>query len=40
LRNKEDYEITCRLRTAEGEMAYLLDVFGDTLAAREGAKDL
>lgn len=40
MRNKEQYEVTKRLRAVEGDLAYLLDVFGDTLAAREGYKEV
>lgn len=35
---RELYEQTRRLRTAQGEQAYHLDVFGDHLAVREGYK--
>jgi hypothetical protein len=34
------YEVTRRLREAEGNLAYNLDVFGDTLASREGYKSV
>lgn len=38
--SKERYEILKRLNEAEGNLAYMLAVFGDTLAEREGYKDL
>jgi hypothetical protein len=38
MKTKEQYEVTRRLRIAEGELAYSLDVFGDALATREGYK--
>lgn len=37
-RTKEQYEVTKRLEHTKADMAYLLDVFGDTLAVREGYK--
>ena len=37
--DKEGYQITRKLRTTEGEMAFHLDVFGDHLAKREGYHD-
>lgn len=36
MRTKEQYEISKRLHSTEGDLAYLLDVFGDHLAQREG----
>jgi hypothetical protein len=39
-KSKEHYEIIRNLRTAEGQLAYSLDVFGDSLAKREGYKSL
>jgi len=40
MRTKEQYEAARRLATAESDLAYLLDVFGDTLAERNGYKSL
>lgn len=40
MRTKEQYEAARRLAAAEGDLAYLLDVFGDTLAERHGYKSL
>lgn len=40
MRSKEQYQATKRLRAAEGDQAYLLDVFGDALAEREGYKEV
>ncbi|NOK56666.1 hypothetical protein [Burkholderia thailandensis] len=37
---KERYEILKRLHEADGGLAYMLAVFGDTLAKREGYKEL
>jgi len=37
---KEQYETWHRLRSAEGNLAFLLDVFGDTIAKREGYKSV
>ena len=34
-KSREHYEIHYRLRHAEADLAYLLDVFGDTLAAKK-----
>lgn len=34
------YEILKNLHSAQGELAYLLELFGDTIAEREGYKDL
>ncbi|MEL4241167.1 hypothetical protein [Shewanella xiamenensis] len=39
-RSKEQLLATSRLHEALGKMAYHLDVFGDTLAKREGYKEL
>jgi hypothetical protein len=39
-KDKELLEISRRLHQARGEQAYHLDVFGDTLAQREGYKDI
>lgn len=38
--DKERYAIAFQLHTAQGGLAYMLDVFGDTLAKREGYKSL
>ncbi|CAE6760768.1 hypothetical protein G2912_13955 [Paraburkholderia aspalathi] len=38
--NKERYKILQNLHDAEGKLAYMLAVFGDTLAKREGYKEL
>lgn len=38
MRTKEQYRIAKRLHETEGDLAYLLDVFGDHLAQREGYK--
>ena len=40
MRTREQYENAKRLSEAEGNLAYLLDVFGDTLAEREGYKEV
>lgn len=40
MRTKEHYETVKRLHEAEGSLAYMLDVFGDTIAEREGYKSL
>jgi hypothetical protein len=40
MKSKEHYEILKRLHEADGDLNYSLDVFGDTLAKREGYKDL
>lgn len=37
---KARFENLKRLHTAKGDMAYLLEVFGHTLAQREGYKDI
>lgn len=37
--SKDRYENWKRLHQAEGDLAYMLAVFGDTLAKREGYKD-
>ena len=37
---KEIYETWYGLRTAEGKLAYMLDVFGDSIAEREGYKSV
>lgn len=39
-RSKEEYEVVRRLHAAQGDAAYLLDVFGDYLAQKEGYKSL
>jgi hypothetical protein len=36
----ERYEVLKRLHSAQGDLAYLLEVFGDTVAEREGYKNL
>ena len=36
----EKYETLHQLHTAQGNLDYLLAVFGDTLAKREGYKDI
>lgn len=36
MRNKEQYEANRRWHEANSRLDYLLDVFGDTLAEREG----
>lgn len=38
--NKERYEIAQKLHSSQGGLSYFLDVFGDTLAKREGYKSL
>ncbi|WP_395066517.1 hypothetical protein [Paraburkholderia silvatlantica] len=38
--SKERYDIWKKLHDAEGKLAYMLAVFGDTLAEREGYKEL
>lgn len=38
--NKERYKILQHLHDAEGKLTYMLAVFGDTLAKREGYKEL
>ena len=38
--DKERYEILYNLHSAQGDSAYLLEVFGDTLAKNEGYKSL
>lgn len=40
MRTKEQYQAAQRLATVEGDSAYLLDVFGDTLAERHGYKSV
>ena len=37
---KDTYETWYKLRTAEGNLTYFLDVFGDTIAEREGYKSV
>ena len=39
-RTKEHYQATERLYDATYKCAYLLDVFGDSLASREGYKEI
>lgn len=38
MRTKEEYQVLKRLHQTEGDLAYILDVFGDYLADREGYK--
>jgi hypothetical protein len=38
--SKKRYELLKELHQTEGSLAYMLAVFGDTLAEREGYKDL
>ena len=38
-RSKEHYQKMKELYEAEGQLNYMLDVFGDTIAQREGYKD-
>jgi hypothetical protein len=40
MRTKDQYEVTRRLYTAHGDLDYMLDVFGDTLAQKEGYKQV
>ena len=40
LRSKEQYQVTNRLYEATSQLAYMLDVFGDTIASREQYKTL
>ena len=40
MRNREQYEASKRLCEATGESEYILDVFGDEIAKREGYKSL
>lgn len=40
MKSREHYEIIRRLHTAQGELAYTLDVFGDKLAERENYKSV
>ncbi|MDA3946371.1 MAG: hypothetical protein PF439_06800 [Helicobacteraceae bacterium] len=40
MRTKEHYEISRNLHKAEGNLAYILDVFGDEIAQREGYKEV
>jgi len=40
MRTKEQYQNAKRLHEAEGDLAYLLDVFGDHLAQREGYRSM
>ncbi|CAH1522355.1 conserved hypothetical protein [Vibrio owensii] len=40
MRDKVHYSITRKLRQAEGELVYSLDVFGDHIAEREGYKSV
>lgn len=40
MRDKKHYETVKRLHEAQGNLAYLLDVYGDTIAEREGYKEL
>jgi len=40
MRNKEQYQVSKRLYAASSDLDYLLDVFGDTLAKRQGYKGL
>ncbi len=39
-RSKEQYEGVRRLYAAQGDTAYILDVFGDYLAQKEGYKSV
>lgn len=40
MQTKEMYEARSRVHQAKGNLAYLLEVFGDEIAEREGYKDL
>ena len=40
LRTKEHYEVTKRIYSTTSDLAYMLDIFGDTIATREGYKTL
>ncbi len=38
MKTAEQYAVTHKVHIAEANLAYILDVFGDTLAEREGYK--
>jgi hypothetical protein len=40
MREKKHYQVIKRLHEAQGDSAYLLDVFGDTIAQRENYKSI